>query len=296
MVSLMELREPKAHNPPLARPFGLGVSGIALHEIMRLLVGNTNVYDHASLQTLRITNNELRSGSFRGATPQAITKLLFDNNVNVTDYGIFLTRVAVRNTRFFSQLRAEVMMCLVAKKRKRYVESFLYLYRALEYTAIAFPLLFALSHQEFSASHRFLQSLMIGKGDSDLKIIERAIPELAAQAGLGAVTFDFSIAGKSIEFITSLKKELGEAVFPTLGDLEFEPHGDILFKVEFNKVPALFHSLRNRMFHYKINERNIDLSAVGGADELCSIFIEELLYWFSLTYSEVVRVLARQTI
>lgn len=58
-------------------------------------------------------------------------------------------------------------------------------------------------------------------------------------------------------------------------------------------MPSFFVTVRNRLFHHKIDQRNIDLTLLGGANTLCRIALEQMLYWFSLVYTEILRVLAR---
>lgn len=93
----------------------------------------------------------------------------------------------------------------MARKEKRFTESFLYLYRIIEYASVAFPMLYALSHQNFVGSFNFLKSLVSDGKQGDLKVLSKTLPILATQGNLDGLLFDFSVAGYDIELIEKSK-------------------------------------------------------------------------------------------
>ncbi|WP_150131287.1 hypothetical protein [Sphingobium yanoikuyae] len=290
-----ELVEPISTHGVPPRPFGLGQNGSALHEIVRIMVGNVDVKDQAG-NVFRLRRNELRTRPLRAHKVARVVRLLFESQVNLEDYSRILTTIGARNRNFFATIRDEFLICLVARREKRFTESFLYLYRILEFTAVAFPMLYALSHQNFAGSQSFLKSLVADGKEGDLKVLSKALPTLSAQGNLDGLLFDFSIAGYDIDLINKIRAELNAAVKPAVLGMEFEEQGDILFRVPFNDMSHLFVSLRNRMFHYRNGERNIDLVRIGGAETICKICIDELIHWFCLVYTEIVRTVSRQII
>jgi hypothetical protein len=290
------IREPDTANPAQTHPFGLNEDGVALHEILRLILGNVDLYHEDSELLVKIRTNELRTNGFHRGKPERMVNILFDNEISLQEYARLLSSVGTRNSTFFAQVRSELALCLLAKKQGRFTEAFIYLYRILEYISIAFPMLYALSNHDFFGSQRFLKSLVLDGKEGDLKVLERAIPTLSAQGNLNGITFDFSVAGMHSDRVGAIRAELTEAVRPKVADMEFETEGDILFRVPFDQMSMLFVSVRNRMFHYKIGERNINLARVGGSELLCKICLKELLYWFSLVYTEIIRVLGRQVV
>ncbi|MES3044657.1 hypothetical protein [Sphingomonas faeni] len=296
MANKISLREPLGQALLHPRPFGLNEDGVALHEIVRILFGWADLYNEDRQTTTRLRTNILRTSNSHKGRPDKIVKMIFDNEVSVADYSKLLMTVGVRNTPFFSHLRSELVLCLLAKRNGRYTESFLYLYRILEYISVAFPMLYALTKPDFFGSHKFLKAMMLDGKEGDLKVLRQAIPVLSRQGNLNSIVFDFDVSGMGVDQISSIKAELTAAVLPQVKNMEFETEGDILFRVPFDDMSSLFVSVRNRMFHYKISETNINLSLVGGSEAICRICLDELLYWFSLLYTEIIRVLGKQIV
>ncbi|WP_152567551.1 hypothetical protein [Sphingopyxis sp. LC363] len=157
-------------------------------------------------------------------------------------------------------------------------------------------MLYALSNQNFAGSLSFLKSLVSDGKQGDLKVLSKALPTLAAQGNLDGLLFDFSVAGYDVNLVSKIKSELNAAVKPAVSSMDFEDQGDILFRVAFNDMSHLFATLRNRMFHYRNDERNIDLVKIGGAETVCKLCIDELIYWFCLVYTEIIRTVGKQII
>lgn len=274
-------------------PFGFGVDGIALHETLRLLTGGANARDQSNGQVVRLTRNELRVGSNRSANPAGILSIVFEGALSEQDYADFLRVVGARNSAFFQKLRDEITLCLVAKRHGRFTESFLYLYRVLELVSVAFPMLYAMTHKDFYDVHNFLKSLLNSDKDGDLRILQKGVPHISKSGGLDALLMEFSVAGYDLDYVSTLKRQLNVVVKPYVSGFEFEDEGDILFRVPFDSAPSLMVTIRNRMFHMKIAEKNLMLGPLGGAERICEMCVGEMMYWFALTYSELVRALTR---
>jgi hypothetical protein len=274
-------------------PFGFGVEGIALHETLRLITGSANVQDRSNDQVFPLTNNELRVGRSRSANPVRILSTVFDNALSLEEYINFIQTVGIRNTNFFTKLRDEVLLSLLAKRKRRFTESFLYLYRVLELVSVAFPMLYATTHKDFYDVHNFLKSLLSTDKDGDLRILQKAIPHISKGGGLDALSMEFSVAGYDLDYVSALKGQLNAVVRPHVQGFEFEDQGEILFRVPFDSAPSLMVTVRNRMFHMKIAEKNFMLGHLGGSERICEMCVNEMLYWFALTYSELVRALTR---
>lgn len=291
-----KLREPISGGDPPAGPFGLNDNGNALHEVLRLLLGTTETYQGDGDIIIPLRQNELRKHVRRRSRPEKIVNLVFGSDLDIDDYTRLLNTVGLRNANFFRQVRSELILCLVAKKQKRYTESFLYLYRILEYISVAFPMLYALSHQDFIGSQAFLKSLVADGKEGDLKVLERAVPILSAQGNLSNITFEFKSLGFDTDLIQSIKAEVSAVIGTKLKSIEFEEEGDTIFRVSFDEISTLFIILRNRMFHFRLGERNINLGRVGGSETICKMCLPELIYWFGLLYTEIIRVVGKQVV
>lgn len=288
-----QLVEPGVGGYQPATPFGLGTDGIALHETLRLITGSANLQDRSTGQVFAITTNELRLGINRSANPNRILSTVFEGALSEEEYVEFLRGVGTRNANFFMKLRDEVALCVLAKKQKRFTESFLYLYRVLELISVAFPMLYAMTHKDFYDVHNFLKSLLSSDKDGDLRILQKAIPHISRNGGIDSLSMEFSVAGYDLDYISVLKNQLNLLVKPQVNGFEFEENGDILFRVPFDSAPSLMATIRNRMFHMKIAEKNFVLGQLGGSERICEMCVNEMIYWFALTYSELVRALTQ---
>jgi hypothetical protein len=223
-----QLIEPGVGGYTPVAPFGFGVNGVALHETLRILTGSANVKDQSVDQVYSLTANELRVGSSRSSNPRRILSTVFENAFSIEEYGKFLQTVGTRNSNFFIKLRDEVLLCLVSKKKRRFTESFLYLYRVLELVSVAFPMLYAMTHKEFYDVHNFLKSILSADKDSDLRILHKTIPHISKVGGLDALLMEFSVAGYDLDYVSALKAQLNAVVKPDVKGFEFEDQGEIL--------------------------------------------------------------------
>ena len=295
MFESLTLNEPswQGYQPP--RPFGLSGDGAAPHEIIRLLLGSVNVVETSTGRVSSLTTNEFRQTARRMCRPDRISAFLFDGDITLTEYETFITALSSRNSQFFESLRQEIALALICKKARRFTESFLYFYRVLEMTAVAFPLLYATTQSEFAKAHEFLRSLLSNEKDGDLKVLSKAVPIIAKQANIEGVMFDFSIAGCEESWVSELKRQMQFCrVDKETAGFEFQLDGDSLFRVPFNSMPALLVQFRNRMFHYRVGQKNFDLGAIGGSERICEMLVAEAAHWFALIYAEILRVMAKR--
>lgn len=294
VAGILTLNEPGHGGYQPAAPFGLHSDGVPPHEILRLLLGSVNVTESSTGRTAALATNEFRQATRRMCRPDKISLFLFDGDITLEEYANFVTSLSQRNGTFFESLRQELTLALHAKKAGRFTESFLYFYRLLEMIAVVVPLLYATTQSDFSRSHDFLRSLLSNEKDGDLKVLATAVPVIARQANLTAVTFDFSIAGSDAAWVRLLKAQIERCGISNTGGFEFESDTDILFHVPFNSMPNLLVQFRNRMFHYRVGQSNFNLGALGGSERICQMLVSEAAHWFALIYAEILRVMARR--
>lgn len=281
-----------SYNPSI--PFVFNQNGCCVHEIFRILTGSANIKIPGSEKIILLRENVYGASAWKSSDPSNIFNLLFSDSISLDEYKFLVTTLSLRENSFFIKLRDELILCLVNKKNKRYTESFLYIYRILELISVAFPMIYAITQEGFRKSHDFLKSLITNEKDGDLSILDKAIPALSKEGELENLVFDFSIAGLDIEFVANLRRQLNDCIKPSVKNMYFDDDGDILFHVPFNDMVKFIVNMRNRMFHYRIREKNIDLGSIGGADNICKIIIDEIIKWFSLVFSEIIRVLSRR--
>lgn len=299
MTVNLTMKEPMTKGFVPARPFSFYDDGARIHEILRLLLGSVNIFDKDKSKSIILSENYLRDGTKRLAIPSKIMIAVFSNDITIEDYEKFVRAESLRNRDFFTQLQRELTLCLVSRKNGRFTESFLYLYRILEFISLAFPFLYSVTQVKFANSHTFLKSMTSNERDGDLKMLIAALPEISRSVSLNSTTFDFSIAGIDKNFGKALRSEFSRCIIPDVKGLELsdelmEP--DRLLRVQFNLMPKLIISIRNRMFHYRVGEANIELSDLGGAEKVCELCIDEFIHWFALLYTGIMKVLAKRII
>lgn len=294
MAVNLTLKEPTNGGYTPRKPFGLYADGAAPHEIIRLLLGSVNVKEASSGRITALTSNEFRLRSRRMVRPERISRFLFEGDIGLDEYETFVVGLASKNADFFLKLKQELTLALLCKRESRFTESFLYFYRVLEMIAVAFPLLYASTQSDFKRAHDFLKGLMSNERDGDLKVLDRAVPVIAAAANLTDMRFDFSVAGSEIGWVNALKDQIERCRIHLIPGFEFEQDSDVLFRIAFNSMPSALVQFRNRMFHYRTGEANFDLGAIGGSERLCGVLVSETAYWFALIYAELLRVMAKR--
>ena len=291
------LREPKLGGFEPEPPFGLYDRGVPLIEIFRLLRGSIDLYDKRCDRLIKITTNETRIGARRSARPTQIYDYLLSPNdgeerASFDDFVRAVERQKHINKEFFERLRADLALCLAAKKTGRNTEAFLYFYRILEHVSLAFPLTYALHESDFVKAHSFLSDLYKNENARDLSAMKTFIPKIAKTGGYESESFAFSFDHASINDAMACMSQL-KRCFPVEGGIIVYPDDDSLpmFSVGFISIHSFIIELRNRMFHDRAGERNLDLSQVGGSEILCQVVMAQALHWFSKVYGEIVRTL-----
>jgi len=261
-------------------------------------MGTVNVESSETGKIILFSKDETLKGKRRKADPQLVLDFLYDSSdgISLSDYEDFLDKTKLKNAEFFTKLRQEITLCILAKKSKRYTESFVYFYRILEFISLAFPTIYARSNTDFKQSHSFLKALFKNEKDSDLKALERFVLFLAEQdASFESLKIEFKFEGvetaKAIRSINAIRK-----IVPNNSPIEFITDTDTIVLAPFTNVHEMIISIRNRMFHYRIGEENLDLAQLGGADYICEFVMKKALHWFFLIYSEIVRAISSEYI
>lgn len=297
MALRFTLKEPKFRGFSPEPPFGLYENGVPLFEIFRLLRGTVDVLDKRTGKLVKITENETRIGVTRSARPVHIFKYLVDDvdsedSVSFEAFEDFIQRQKHLNKQFFERLRANLTMCLVAKQSGRSTESFLYFYRILEHVSLAFPLTYALNENDFGKAHRFLKDLFQNERDGDLAAMKTFVPRIAQIGGYQNETFEFAFNNCTVLDGSACMTQLRACFDSDSSIVSFdEDEATTEFLVPFNQMHSFIVTVRNRMFHDRVGERNLDLALMGGSDLLCNVVMQEALHWFSKVYAEIVRTL-----
>lgn len=299
MTTRYTLREPKVggYEPPDELKIH-GNLGISPHIILRLFNGSLNVFDKTSQKMVILNWDETKQiKSNRSAKPHKIVATLFDetDGISVDDYKAFLVKHSNLNVKFFETFLLELTHCIVAKKNKNYLESFLHLYRILEYISLAFPTIYSRSQRDFEKAHAFHKSLFKGDRDADLIALKSFVEVIADSGGLTELDYVLNYGnlgateGKAAvrELKATLKKSISQDCFD---------EDNIQITVKFCQFSPLIVDIRNRLFHFSHGERNINVCKIGGTDSLLAPLMDLSLNWLFQVYAEIIRVIARDYI
>lgn len=273
-----------------------------MHDIFRVLMGTVNVLETGTGKIVKLTENETRIGSGRSAKPVRLFNYLIgpegeDQPISLDAFEGFLQETKPVNRTFFVGLQTELTLCLTSKALGRSTESFLYFYRMLEHMSLAFPLTYALIEDDFGKAHRFLKSLLANERDGDLRALNIFVPKIAELGGFSNESFVFSFAGYDRSLAKSCSEELKRCVGSYVTDIEFKDElSDYEFSIPFNSMHSFVVSLRNRMFHHRIGEANLNLSKIGGSEVLTDVVMREAVHWFTKIYSEIIRALINKSV
>jgi hypothetical protein len=237
--------------------------------------------------------NELKKAGRHTANPRTIAKSFFKDDLSLSDYEKFVRKANAQNEAFYKTLRSELVLCLTSKQRGNFSESFLYLYRILEYISFAIPLMYSTSQSNFKNGFIFIKSLVEAEKDGHLVILKRSVPTIFKVNNIGGIDAEFSITGRNAAWVAEVRNQFDKRIKASVAGFEFDDTGgSTLFRVPFNSVPALIINVRNRAFHYRMDEPNIDLGALGGIDGICEMLMPELTYWLAVLFGEMLYIMA----
>lgn len=161
------------------------------------------------------------------------------------------------------------------------IESFVHIYRSLEFISYSFPLIYASKSMDYRGSYEKLKKFMSGDSDGELKFFKIFLNELFRDNILLDYEFDIPFIGNNVNFI---KEELQKII--TKNYYAFD--GGTM-KIRFVNMVDLLITLRNRYFH---------MLAGKGTDNFYDIRYDkrEIFYvvnpvfinWITMIYKEIV--------
>ena len=143
------------------------------------MCGTVDLQEKNSSKLIKPRTNFIKPGvNFRLNTTTKISKFIFDNDLSVQDVEDVLKKIRHNNKNFWTNLRDQLCLLLLAFKQKKHVECFLIIYRIFEKISIAVPLIYASIQSEYSKAHKFLKSLNSGSNDGELAAFRELLPVL----------------------------------------------------------------------------------------------------------------------
>lgn len=185
-----------------------------------------------------------------------------------------------RNFFVHSEVLSELTSAIIWMKSSP-IESFVHIYRALEFMSYSFPLIYASKSMDYRGSYGNLKKFMSGDSDGELKFFKTFLKELFKNNILFQYEFEiYFLNGNE----TLIKQELQRVINNT----SYTFDGNTM-KIRFANIIDLIVILRNRYFHMLLGK---------GTDNFYDIQYDkrELFYamnpvfmnWLTLVYREIV--------
>lgn len=185
-----------------------------------------------------------------------------------------------RNHFVHEELLSELTSAIVWLKISP-IESFVHIYRALEFISYAFPLIYASKSMDYRGSYEKLKKFMSGDSDGELKFLKMFLMELFKDNILFNYEFDILFISNNMELI---REEFQMIISSNYYVFEGET-----LKIRFANIADLLITLRNRYFHMLIgkgmnNFYDIRYDKREVFYALNPIFIN----WIAMIYKEIV--------
>lgn len=209
----------------------------------------------------------------------AIGYNILDSDVSM-NFNKYLT-INRKNNFVHEQLLNEITSAFI-KQETAPIESFVHIYRTLEFMSYTFPMIYASRSLNYRGSYESLKKFMSGDNDGELKFFKMFIAELFNDKDI-ILQYSFDAVINSAN-INAIKRELNKVIPNSY--YEFDNN---TMSIKFLNVADLMVTLRNRYFHMLVgkgteNFYNIEYDKREIFQSLNSMFIN----WLAVIFLEIV--------
>lgn len=161
------------------------------------------------------------------------------------------------------------------------IESFVHIYRALEFLSYSFPLIYASKSMDYRGSYEKLKQFMSGDSEGELKFFKIFLKELFKDNILFEYEFDIFFMNGDENLI---EMELGRII----NNAYYTFEGNTM-KIRFINVADLLITLRNRYFHMLIGKGTENFYDVRyDKREIFQAMNPIFINWLTIIYKEIV--------
>lgn len=257
--------------------------------IYKILIGRANIVHISSGEEYKCRFDFAKECTTNGIIgSKSLGSRVFGENTKTKDFVDAYKKLQKLNIEFYRSLCAELCHCIVSLEEDLFVDAYLHLYRSIEKIAVAFPLIYVSSIQDFKQSHKAMKEMFSGdKGE--LKFIE-IFTKILSNRNPDLLDYDINFYTNYEEVIEfeKLVVQLRRAGIVT-DDTELDAD-EGYFALNFVHVPTSIITVRNRLFHNDNSGiKNIDIDSIGGASELCRMMVCAGLHWLTIVFGEVIK-------
>lgn len=258
--------------------------------ILRLLLGTTKVRLGSTVLIQDTDYSQLPQAAQSKNSAIAVKDFLSSYAIGGT-VKRFIHTTTADNRKFFTHILAELLNYFVQSKKGAHTAAFVFLYRTLERLYYSVPLLYASVQKDYFNTFRDLKNLFDPSSSSgEFGLFKKFLSQ-------GRFIDPLKLNVKyDISFTSSSGNQLSYFKVATKIFNDFSSKDASLYKleIEFQKVPDFLATVRNRFFHARTGDGqiNIQLDEVLNPDEFfeclnptfCSFLAVVILHTFSSTY------------
>lgn len=291
------LAEPvaKSMSGHAAAPYAVGSIPAQLHTIARVLTGSVDFADFGSNKTIKPRKNYL-TGLGAIESPQGIARAISED-LGLAKYEAFLLSHKYKNIGFFSILSNSLAQCIYDINKGNNTDSFVHLYRCIEFISEACAVLYVTRQDDFLKSMAFFKTVHSHENLGAIGLLTSTCQQIAEYEQLSELTFDYIPSMFSDEHIELLGSQLNMLQIGNMEGVElvWDAASEYRVSVAFSAVPEFISRIRNRAYHNQRAQKNMDLYAIGGFSDLSQMLTAPTLSWFATMYFTLLRALIVRT-
>ncbi|HEH9416416.1 TPA: hypothetical protein SIA31_004421 [Aeromonas sobria] len=274
------------YSPPyqLNVPSYYGGTISSLHRLSSLLL-------LSGFGRIRDNNGELikLSTDFMSVPCQNATQFKVSNLINkipncsASEFRYFIKNSALKNIDIHENIFREISHCLAHYENKRYISSFLHLYRLIEHAALYLPLVVIVAKGVNNLTFNQYKEVIDNKAKADLSVLKKfSVDVLNQNIGNSNARYSFSSTSNPtgyVHILTGLLENPQQVVSSGPGYVE----------VKYKHTDRLIVNFRNQFFHYLYHEKNISLKQLDDPDEFLSACLPSFIGYFAFLYQELLK-------
>ncbi|MCI8370805.1 MAG: hypothetical protein HFI75_00120 [Lachnospiraceae bacterium] len=185
-----------------------------------------------------------------------------------------------RNHFIHEELLSELTNAIIWLKDSP-IESFVHIYRTLEFISYSFPLIYASKLMDYRGSYEKLKKFMSGDSDGELKFLKTFLKELFKNNILFEYEFDILFMSDNLDLIQGeLQRVIPNNYYIFEGDT---------MKIRFANVADLLITLKNRYFHMLVGKGTENFYDIRyDKRELFYAVNPIFINWLTMIYKEIV--------
>lgn len=256
--------------------------------IFRLLTGTCKLLDSFDGKGILLNRNYLKIPSDLVKRP---SKRQIEDAFDEVDlrYVSDCFKKLSENEDFYKLIEFELINCLVAKSRGRYLEAFLFLYRIIEGVSYSIPLMYVSKSRSFNKTYKSLQKFIPKKeSEGELAFFKSFMESHWSGSWFYNITFDLAMDVIEIEEMRPIYYALyldkaGKNVLDSTEDEEI--------RMSFIQFYSFMIELRNRYFHFLQGswQNNIKTSQVVYPDLFFKPIMDLAVNWMAVVLFEVMK-------